>query len=252
MTIVLRVGLIVIAVITIVAARLEFFMPKSVDCRQSVSWNESAPHGAIWTKETIHWDQVPTGYTTAVGWINGATSIPCFDVAAVRPEIEIRQISVIGLDQNGVEVSREAIDPRDPTRFVGRIFPRIPHWFGETEGESDSEVITGGEDGIALDIATVPLRVFHAWTNPRLPINSELQYVVEVEAKVSSTARLQLGLDYWRDAKVGYSGWDPNCVTSANCEGFVSDWFGDTGGEFRVFQAPARVNLSKTEPAETN
>lgn len=252
MTIVLRAGLIVIAVITIVVTRLTLFIPKSVDCREPVQWTDTAPHGAIWTEETIHWDHVPAGYTTMVGWINAATSIPCFDKTAPRPEVEIRQISIIGLDQDGNEVTRETVDPRDANGFVGRIFPRIPHWFGETEGEDDATIALRGEDGVLLDIGTAPLRVYHAWTNPRLPLQPELRYIVLVEAKISSTARLQLGLDYWRDGSGDYSGWDPNCVTSANCEGFVSDWFGDTNGEFRLFQAPAYPNSAKAVPTKTD
>ncbi|MFA9261941.1 MAG: hypothetical protein ACEQSB_01090 [Undibacterium sp.] len=251
MTLILRVGLVVIAVITIVAARLEFFMPKSIECRQSVAWNEAAPHGAIWTAETIHWDQVPPGYTTLVGWINAATVIPCADASQTKPAIEIRQIRIIGIEPDGKERLVETIDPRDTGRFVGRIFPRIPHWFGETEGTDDAALLSGGEDGVMLGIDQVPLRVYHAWTNPRVLIDPTLRYAIEIEAKISETARLQLGIDYWRDQDADYAGWDANCIQSNNCEGLVSDWYGSTEGEFRVFRAPKKFQTPIGNPVPT-
>lgn len=238
MVIALRVGLVLIALVTVVVTNAEYFVPKSIDCRKSVAWEEAAPHGAIWQKETTHWDTVPQGYGALVGWINAATAIPCADAGAERPSIDIRKFSIIAIAPDGSETVVEAVDPRDRSRFVGRLFPRVPRWFGETEGRNELEITSGNEDGLAIGLEAVPLRVYHAWTEPRIAIDPASRYAIEIEARISSTARLQFGVDYWRDAKADYSGWDPQCVRSNNCEGFVSDWQGGTGGEFRTFRGP--------------
>lgn len=251
MVIALRVGLVVIALVTVIVTNVEYFVPKSVDCRKSVVWEGAAPHGAIWNSETIHWDGVPANYSALVGWINAATAIPCFDEEAIRPTVEIRRLSIIAILPDGTERVIETVDPRDTSRFIGRLFPRVPRWFGETEGRNELEITSGNEDGLFISLEPVPLRVYHAWTEPRIAIEPDLQYAIEVEARIADTARLQLGIDYWRDTAADYSGWDPACQTSNNCEGMVSDWYGGTGGEFRSFRAPKTQPEVRTEPIET-
>ena len=238
MVIVLRAGLVVIAVVTVVITNLEFLVPKSVECRNSVSWKKNAPHGAIWEKETILFEKAPADYTMLVGWINATTTIPCEDTSATRPEITIRKLSIISISESGEQQVVETIDPMDGDRFVGRLFPRIPKWFGETEGRNDSAVAVTTGEGLNLLVSAIPLRVYHGWTEPRIVFDPTLRYGIEIEARISETARLQVGLDYWRDRESDYKGWDATCRSSNNCEAFISDWFGNTGGEFRTFIAP--------------
>lgn len=238
MVIALRVGLIVIALVTVVVTNAEYFVPKSVDCRKSVSWEETAPHGAIWKTETIHWQSVPENYSALVGWINAATAVPCADSETPRPSVEIRKFSIIAIAPDGTETVIETVDPRDQGRFVGRLFPRVPRWFGETEGRNELEITSGNEDGLFIGLEAVPLRVYHAWTEPRIRIDPANRYALEVEARISETARFQFGIDYWRDMVADYAGWDPECTRSNNCEGLVSNWQGGTNGEFQTFRAP--------------
>lgn len=238
MTVILRVGLVVIAVVGIVVLQSQLHVPLSVPCRVTPVWTATAPHGAIWTEETIHWQRPPRGYTALVGWINVATAVPCADEALAPPTVEIRTIKIIETNRRGKEKIVQELRGNDSEHFTGRLFPRVPHWFGETEGHLEIDIRTQHDDSLALDLSRVPLRVYHAWTEPRIPMRRSRSYSIEVEAKISSTARLQLGLDYWRDTHSDYNGWDPACVYSNNCEALVSDWFGDTQGEFIVLRAP--------------
>ena len=238
MTIAIRAGLVIIAVVTLVLIRAQFVTPLDVKCETSSVWPGSAPHGAIWERETIHFERVPAGYTTLVGWINAATAVPCSDESAVIPRVEIRTFRIIERHADGSERSVAEIDPREHDRFVGRLFPRVPEWFGETEGKSEIVLAKNQADRLALDIGRAPLRVYHAWTEPRIMIDPDNQYFIEIEANITETARLQVGIDYWRDMQSDYAGWDATCSASTNCEGWVSDWYGNTYGEFQTFRAP--------------
>ena len=46
-----------------------------------------------------------------------------------------------------------------------------------------------------------------------------------------------------------YAGWDGTCAASDNCEAWVSDWYGNTYGEFRTFRAP-HLDPLPGEPAQ--
>lgn len=238
MTITLRAGLIVIVVITLTLIGTQLIAPLDVECETASVWTERAPHGAIWKRETIHFQRAPDGYETLVGWINAATVVPCSDDGAISPRVEIRILRLIARDSAGNERVLAEIDPREENHFVGRLFPRVPEWFGETEGRSEIALADIRDDRLTLDLGRAPLRVYHAWTEPRIAIDPTDRHFIEIEANITETARLQVGVDYWRDMRSDYVGWDGTCSASANCEGWVSDWYGNTYGEFRTFRAP--------------
>lgn len=240
MRIILRVGLVVIAIVSLVYIGTQFVAPLSVPCESSAAWPGSAPHGAIWQNETIHFDGVPAGYAAMVGWVNATTAVPCSDETAVTPRIEIRKLRLIAQHTDGREDIIAEIDPRESKHFVGRLFPRLPAWFGETEGHNEAAIAKVSGDRLDLEIGQAPLRVYHAWTEPRILIDPADRHFLEIEANITETARLQFGIDYWRDLNGDYTGWDGTCAASANCEGWVSDWYGNTYGAFQTFRAPSR------------
>ncbi len=57
-----------------------------------------------------------------------------------------------------------------------------------------------------------------------------MNYLVEMEVKITGLARLQMGIDYWRETDSVYSQFDGTCQQSNNCEGYLSRWFGPTDG----------------------
>ncbi len=239
MTIALRVGIVVVAIVGVVFIRGQLVAPLSVPCQSDTPWPERAPHGALWKQETLHWNKAPDGYSTLVGWINAATALPCVDEHSITPRVEIRKLRIIARDETtGQERIVSEIDPREKRHFVGRLFPRLPQWFGENEGKNEMTISTPILDRLSIDLSRAPLRVYHAWTEPRITLDPTQTYFLEVEANITETARLQFGIDYWRDQESDYTGWDATCQRSSNCEGFVSDWYGDTAGEFWTLRAP--------------
>lgn len=216
--------------------------PLTAVCRVAPNVSNTAsgmvPNGAIWKQETIRQKTAPEGFGAAVGWINAATVSPC---VTERTQIEIRSIRLIQHENGtGIEtvVKEVTFDGDGAAAFERALFPRIPQWFGESTGSND-QTIDRVQDGIfSIELSQASRRVYHGWTAPRSPAVPNATYVVEVTAKISGEARLQLGVDYWRDAVVPRNGYDDHCNGTNNCEAWISDWYSDTGGEFRTFRAP--------------
>lgn len=198
------------------------------------------PDGAIWKQEIIRQKTAPTGFGAAVGWINAATVSPCVRKNTAA-KIEIRSIRLIKREKGtGSETIAKEVtfEGTGAAAFERAIFPRVPSWFGATEG-SQYRTIDSVQDGIfAIDLAQASRRVYHGWTAPRSLIEPNAVYILEVTAKITGEARLQLGMDYWRDPDAPYNGYDDHCSGTNNCEAWISDWYSDTGGEFMTFRAP--------------
>lgn len=201
---------------------------------------ERVPHGAIWKKESIFVGTTPEAFSSVVGWINVASALPCMP-GMTEAVIEIRSLKLIEQDASGSETVIKEI------RFVSEmeaakaiesgLFPRVPTWFGETEGSTDMAIDMIQDGAWRIDPGQASLRVYHAWTAPRSVARPGARYFVEAETKIRGAARLQLGIDYWRDATVPYNGYDKSCQKN-NCEAWVSDWYSDTHGKFVTIRAP--------------
>ncbi len=78
------------------------------------------------------------------------------------------------------------------------------------------------EHSVILEVGTRPNRVWHVWAaSPRaaIPAGKLEGCTVKVYARVSGGALLQVGFDYWRDAKMGYGS------GGNNHEAGASDWY---------------------------
>lgn len=201
------------------------------------------PEGANWQKETIRRKIAPQGFGAVVGWINVVTSAPCVTKQSVA-QVEIRSIKLIQLEQ---ETNRETIikevrfNGDDASSFERRFFSRMPYWFGETKGSRvrfyhDIDKIN--DDVISIDLTKISRRIYHGWTAPRSAANQNVLYFIEVDAKIIGEAKLQMGMDYWSDLDALYNGYDEHCNGTNNCEAWISDWYGDTGGQFVILRVP--------------
>lgn len=218
------------------------FRPLSTDCAAYPERvvNSLIPDGAIWTKETVRRVSAPTGYTAVSAWINAATVRSCIDEKE-QAQIVLRAVRIIEHPIDGGEehVVKEVIfENGDAGDFEGKLFPRLPKWFGEGTGSGWQSIAAYRDHYYYIDLARASQRIFHAWTNPRLPARSDAVYIVEVEAKIIGRARLQLGVDYWRNIDAPYNGYSDDCTSANNCEGWISDWYGDSGGAFVTLRAP--------------
>jgi hypothetical protein len=198
------------------------------------------PHGALWKKATILHASAPEGYNAAVAWINVATVFPCRDIQDPAL-IEIRSIKIIEQKTAAEEVIFEKIFETDEHQgWDGALFKRQPYWFGPGEGKIGGVgIFTTG--GLVVNARQIPQNIYHGWTNPRVLVNREVQQVVEMEVRITGSARMQIGMDYWRDLDSDYNGYDPNCQASNNCEAWIGDWYGDTHGEFVTIRSPQAV-----------
>lgn len=201
---------------------------------------ERVPHGAIWQKESIFVPTPPEAFSSVVGWINVVSALPCMP-GKVPAVIEIRSMKLIERDKSGSETvikDIQFVSEMEAAKAVeSGLFPRVPTWFGETEGSTDMAIDMIQDGAWRIDPGQASLRVYHAWTAPRSAARPGAHYFVEVETKIHGAARLELGIDYWRDAAAPYNGYDKSCQKN-NCEAWVSDWYGDTKGQFVTIRAP--------------
>ncbi len=211
---------------------------------QEVCWQlpvfgeQGVPHGALWKQETVREEHAPEGYHAAVAWMNVVTTWPCTEVSG--PALaEVRAIRIIEkkADEERV-VLNQVFDTEKRTGFSGALFQRQPFWFGPGEGKLSGGVASFTKNGLVINARQIPHNIYHGWSDPRIHIDNDAQYIVEAEVRVTGTARLQLGMDYWRDLESDYSGYDPNCQTSNNCEAWIGDWQGDTNGQFITLRSP--------------
>ncbi len=101
----------------------------------------------------------------------------------------------------------------------GGLYRRHP-WFGtDVHGAMPMEI---EKDAVLMRVGTRPDKVWHFWAgSPRaeIPGGKFEGCTVHVRAKISPGALLQIGMDYWRDANVGYG------PGGNNHEAGASDWY---------------------------
>ena len=195
------------------------------------------PHGALWKKETIRQASLPTGYTAAVGWINVATAFPCEEESKASL-VEIRAVRIMEQkDSQEKVIFEKKFDSTTRSGWSGALFQRQPYWFGPGEGKLGSvDVFT--DQGLIINSRAIPHNIYHGWTDPRVVLERDARQYVELEVRITGSARVQMGMDYWRDMTSDYNGYDPYCQTSNNCEAWIGDWYGDTKGEFITIRSP--------------
>lgn len=180
------------------------------------------------------------GFDHVVGMLNAVTVYPC---SRGRPAtIEIQQFAIVRWDEDGRRLVTEAVVHYDGRRsqysLDGGQWKRSPEWFISGQPSQQLQVVrqTGGL--LHIDLASISEHIYHGWTQPRVKAVPGARYGVIATVRITGDARLQLGMDYWKGASSEYNGWSAGCVKSNNCEAWLSDWHGDTGGEFRLIVAP--------------
>lgn len=198
---------------------------------------ELVPQGALWARQAVLREVPPKEFSYVIGWFNGATAYPCARTG-VSSTIEIDHIELIE-SLNGREttiLSEEYFGNGRLTNAEGILFTRSPKWFGDVQTEQMTSAKI--QNGILIvDVAKSSDRIAHWWTK-RVPAKADARYFLSVRARISGDARLQLGADYWVSANAPYSGYHPECTGTNNCEGWISQWFGNTKGRWQTFRAP--------------
>ncbi len=200
------------------------------------------PHGAQHQKEVVIRAVPEPGFHAVLALMQAVTVLPCSSSSDSEAKVTLRNMHLIEQDpKNGNEniVAEVNFQQNAPVAFDGALFPRLPHWYAENNGGSKETNITRQtDDGLEIDLSLAPQEIYHGWTNPKVSAKEGMRYIVEVEAKIVGAARLQIGVDYWRELNSGYNTFDLTCQTSNNCEGYVTKWFGPTGGDFQTIRVP--------------
>ena len=183
----------------------------------------------------------PAGWKAVIGWAQAMTLKS--DHSASEPaSIEIQDFDLMEVDSSGdfkpAGGALESYDvPRSPIGTgEGALFTRSPPCQPGASGVTieDSAVSNGL---LRIDLERTPRQYAHWWGN-KVDLVPGKRYWIKATIRVSGKAAIQFGLDWWRDKVVLYNKWDPNCEESNNCEAWVSDWFGDTGGVFVTKTVP--------------
>jgi hypothetical protein len=199
-----------------------------------------APFGAQHDKETIWRKTAPSDFHAVLALMQVVTVAPC---EGQKGEIAIRAIRLIERDPaTGKEaVVSEVTDfskGNGGTVFDGALFQRIPSWYQGTPSTPNKKMLQTDGKELVIDMSQAPRLIYHGWTEPKVTAKPGMNYLVEMEAKISGLARLQMGIDYWREITSAYNTFDSTCQKSNNCEGYLSKWYGVTDG-FQAIRVPS-------------
>ncbi len=194
----------------------------------------AVPFGAQHKKEVVWRKSAPEGFHAVLALMQVVNVAPCPLRSGQEATLSIRAIRLIERDPAGVEtVVSEVTDFRGqtrPFRFDGQLYPRLPSWYKGSPSRPAAEMLSYEERALVINVAQSPQTIYHGWTDPKVTAKPDMNYLVEMEVKITGLARLQMGIDYWRETDSVYSQFDGTCQQSNNCEGYLSRWFGPTDG----------------------
>lgn len=199
------------------------------------------PLGAQHPREIVWQQSAPEGFGAVLALMQVVSVAPCPMVDTQEATLSIRALRLIernpssGTDQVVSEITD--FSKSNPFRFDGRLYPRVPHWYwGDSIAPIAGMLITN-DGALLIDVTKAPKMIFHGWTDPKVPTKPGREYRVEMEVKLTGLARLQIGIDYWRNVDSAYNEFDETCQKSNNCQGSLSNWFAPTD-DWRTIRVP--------------
>jgi hypothetical protein len=172
--------------------------------------------------------RIPNEVRFKAGYVNPAGRPEGFK-AAMLWGIAIADTRVTGYQQAKVEIASTRLTCRVNGKGVvlnddvgvvrGGLYRRNP-WFGTEVHEAMPMDLEPG--AVVLHVGTRPDKVWHFWSNsPRkeIPAGSFDGCTVRAKVRISPGALLQVGMDYWKDARIDYGS------GGNNKEAGVSHWY---------------------------
>lgn len=185
-------------------------------------------------------NDLPSGYSAANIWYQVMTKNSSHNQATDGEAIiQIAYDKVIEQCDNSTKTIYERNYTNykiAPTNQYGALYLRDP-WFGGNNFNEELSNTYVQNNALTISVGGTPDRVAHWWTD-RFNVSSSCKYISEISFKITGAATFQVGSDWWRSTSAPYSGWDAACITSNNCEAWLSDWFSDTNGEFITIKVP--------------
>jgi len=192
-----------------------FFIAAILSCdNKNENGDSNIPSEVAHKKGYIKYLTPPNNFKSVVGWIT-----------AIHDRSNTQQ-SYIEIDYirlyarvNGTDVLLKS-DEYNDNQAEGGLFKRDP-WFGDNDNLPIPYEFSNAEN-LLLRTSTKPDNVWHVWnkgTRVDVPANTERCWL-EVRYKITGSALIQIGIDFWKDATCSYGGYNVN-----NTEAGVSDWY---------------------------
>lgn len=201
----------------------------------------TVPIGAQHRKETIWRATAPDDFHAVLALMQVTSVTPCALVPEKESILAIRAMRLIEYNPNTgeetiVSTVTDFSGESDNFRFDGEFYSKIPVWYSGHPSKPTTE-LKREKDVLTIDLTQTPRLLFHGWTDPKVSTTPGMHYFVEMEVRISGSARLQMGVDYWREIGSAYNVFDQTCQKSNNCEGYLSQWFGPTD-DWQTLRAP--------------
>lgn len=201
--------------------------------------NTTIPEGAIWTSQTIRLNTPPAGFNAFVIWAQTAT-LKGGQSGSERALVTIDYWRAVEETDGGqIVLYEEHYAYNDLKTFSTNeagLYTRYPRWF-DPEANDEHFVAWNmrAQNGeLTIDVSRTPDNIVHWWT-PRQSIRPGARCLVEIRLKVEGKCSVQLGADYWRSlTSIAIPNGDNNR------EAWISNWIGDTNGQYVTVTAPIR------------
>jgi len=205
----------------------------------SFAMSQSVPSGAQLKNQKIK-GSLPTGWTSVLGWMHAATIEKEQDGKTALITIDYFKFYEYDLKTKTTKVIYEENydekNQRNLDENEGRLFPREPKWYNDNAEEGDNTIYNSKiKNGyLIIDVSKTPKNIVHWWM-PQQEAKPNCEYYMEVSAKIEGFVGLQIGSDWWEYVGSPWCG-DEKCNKLA----WISDWYGDTNGQFIIITAPVR------------
>lgn len=194
------------------------------------------PNGAILIKEEIQRPTPPNGWSAVICWLQAATLSP--NQTNQTAKINIDYMKFLEYNQSTqitdtIEITNyDSISPRPLLENEGGLYRRIPSWFccNDSHTVMTNSMISNGI--LSIDLSLTPDRIAHWWTTRQL-LKPNCKYYLLLRVKIEGQASVQIGSDWWITINSPWCG-DNVCNRLA----WVSDWYGDTGGNYITIKSP--------------
>ena len=200
----------------------------------------SIPNGAQFSKQYVELENIPIDWTSVVGWLQAVSLDPSLNNKTGVITIDYMRLYEYDRNTNKPRLifeenyNNREIGPLED--YEGRLFPRYPRWYSDNaEGIENYMFNSNIKNGkLIIDASKTTDRICHWWT-PQQQARDNCDYYMEVSAKIEGNVGLQVGSDWWQSVGATWCG-DQKCNKLA----WVSDWYGDTHGEFVLLTAPLK------------
>jgi len=178
--------------------------------------------------------RIPPEVRYKSGYINPVPKPPEF-TSAMLWGIAIADTRVADFERAKIEIARTELICRVNAEDVvlnddigsvrGGLYRRYP-WFGTDTHDPMPLTYSDDRGAVILNVGTRPEKVWHFWaasSRKTIPEGHLDGCTVQVRARISKGALLQIGFDYWRNSTIGYGPGGNNHEAGASHWYFPSD-----------------------------